>query len=201
MENGTGDPGRKRGVRLHALAATLASGLLGPFGALGASAGTSWAVEMPQDAVGAVGATALDNGTHSVGFTAGLPVNGAGRSGGFEIVAGFWHWMSLVPSDVQDSELSSASTDVQSLGPNPFGIVTSLAFRVGGTKAAPSRVEVFDVSGRSVALLLEGELSPGDYVVNWDRRTRTGQRAPSGVYFARFQSGDYDKTIRLIAAD
>jgi hypothetical protein len=54
--------------------------------------------------------------------------------------------------------------------------------------AAPAVVsaEVYDVSGRRVAVLLRGPLA-GEVRLSWDRRTSSGRPAPSGTYFVRVQ--------------
>jgi hypothetical protein len=46
----------------------------------------------------------------------------------------------------------------------------------------PARVEIFDASGRTTAVLW---LLPGSRSVEWDGRDRFGRRAPMGPYFAR----------------
>jgi hypothetical protein len=49
-------------------------------------------------------------------------------------------------------------------------------------------VEVFDVQGRRVRTLLNGEFAAGRYTIHWDGRMDTGSRAPSGVYFYNIQA-------------
>ncbi len=74
-----------------------------------------------------------------------------------------------------------------------------LSFRVGAPYPNPSvneariqyvvpgpahvRVEVFDVSGRSVRTLADRSEPPGSYVLEWDHRNRNGVAVASGVYF------------------
>ena len=73
--------------------------------------------------------------------------------------------------------------------PNPFNPVTNIAFKVGGTgnrqQAIGNRVvrlAVYDLLGREVAVLVDGQQEPGDYSATWDA---TGM--PSGTYFCRMQ--------------
>ena len=51
-------------------------------------------------------------------------------------------------------------------------------------------LEVFDLSGRSVAVLARGRLAGGIHEINWDGLQTTRERAPSGVYFYQLQVGD-----------
>ena len=50
-------------------------------------------------------------------------------------------------------------------------------------------LDVYDVSGRLVARLADGEQERGDKAVQWDGRGMRGDRASSGVYYYRLQAG------------
>ena len=52
------------------------------------------------------------------------------------------------------------------------------------------RLTVYDALGREVAALVNEELKPGSYEVEFD-----GSNYPSGVYFYRLTAGDYTETI------
>jgi len=52
---------------------------------------------------------------------------------------------------------------------------------------------VYDVLGKEVATLVNKELPPGEYEVEFNA---TG--LPSGVYFYRLTSGDFKDTKKLI---
>jgi hypothetical protein len=62
--------------------------------------------------------------------------------------------------------------------PNPFNPATSLEFQVPSLGFV--RLSVFDMLGREVARLVEGERAPGSYIARWDASTM-----PSGVYYYR----------------
>jgi hypothetical protein len=67
--------------------------------------------------------------------------------------------------------------------PNPFNSSTIIRFSL----EAESHVElaVFDILGRQIDRLVDGDLSSGDYRIEWDARDR-----PSGVYFYRLITQD-----------
>ena len=67
--------------------------------------------------------------------------------------------------------------------PNPCAGEATIRFEI----PARARVEasVYDVSGRLVARLAEGELPGGEHGLRWDGLDRSGRRLPSGVYFVR----------------
>lgn len=66
---------------------------------------------------------------------------------------------------------------IHAVYPNPFNPRTTI--RIGLQAAAPVRLEVFDLLGRSVDVLHVGPLSPGQHEFHWTARV------PSGMYVAR----------------
>jgi hypothetical protein len=66
--------------------------------------------------------------------------------------------------------------------PNPAAGTTSFKFdlpgRVGGTRVT---LEVYDLSGRRVATVLDENLAPGRYERRWDCSSESGQKLPAGV--------------------
>ncbi len=80
--------------------------------------------------------------------------------------------------------------------PNPFSGLTSVAFDVpaGGGEV---RIEVYDVSGRRVRVLVDGHESAGRRMVAWDGSDEGGRRVASGVYYCRMKAGTYEETTKL----
>jgi hypothetical protein len=58
---------------------------------------------------------------------------------------------------------------------------------------ADVRLGVYDVLGREVDVLLEGEKQPGTYEVTWD-----ASRLPAGVYFCRMTVGRVCGTTKML---
>ncbi|MBU8871845.1 MAG: PKD domain-containing protein [Gemmatimonadales bacterium] len=74
--------------------------------------------------------------------------------------------------------------------PNPFNPSTTIVFSL--ENPGRTRLEVFDVSGRRVATLVDEEKSAGRYEISW----RPADLA-SGVYFSRLTVGDLTDTRRV----
>ena len=87
-------------------------------------------------------------------------------------------------------------TSLRSIYPNPFNPVTSVAFDV----SSKSRVllTVYDVSGRTVAVLVDRQMGPGRYEAIWNGRTAGGANAASGVYFCRLEAGGMLETRKMV---
>ncbi|MBN1827007.1 MAG: T9SS type A sorting domain-containing protein [Candidatus Eisenbacteria bacterium] len=64
--------------------------------------------------------------------------------------------------------------------PNPFNPTTRIDFAI--TRAGAVEIAVFDISGRRVATLHDGELGAGEHSVTWDGTTDRGESASSGLY-------------------
>jgi hypothetical protein len=80
-------------------------------------------------------------------------------------------------------------------GANPAR--TSARFRIEVPSRMHLRLSVFDVLGRRMRTLFDGEMAPGRRVVEWDGSTDDGRQARSGVYFVHLASSSRDQTIRL----
>ena len=52
---------------------------------------------------------------------------------------------------------------------------------------------VFDILGREVAILVNEELNPGTYEVDWD-----ASNYPSGVYFYNITTNEFTETKKMI---
>ncbi len=80
--------------------------------------------------------------------------------------------------------------------PNPFNPTTRIAFGL----AAPSNVSlrIFDVSGRLVRTLAEGERPAGNYSEFWDGRDARGAAVSSGIYFYRLKADSFERTMKMV---
>jgi len=80
--------------------------------------------------------------------------------------------------------------------PNPFNPNTAIKFEVAS--AGNVKLDVFDVQGRRVAGLYEGDLAAGPHVMVWNGRGLSGDVLPSGVYIARLLAGGETASQRLV---
>ncbi|NQS96924.1 MAG: T9SS type A sorting domain-containing protein [candidate division Zixibacteria bacterium] len=75
--------------------------------------------------------------------------------------------------------------------PNPFNPETHLSFAL--SQNGKVTLVVYDITGREVASLAEGYYSAGEYEVTFD-----GSTLASGIYFARFQAGDFRQVQKML---
>ena len=80
--------------------------------------------------------------------------------------------------------------------PNPFNSVVTFHFSI--PKAGLTSYVVYDLLGRQVFKHEFGKLSVGKYLASWNGRNSTGQSTSSGVYFLRFQSGNFQAVKKIV---
>jgi hypothetical protein len=54
-------------------------------------------------------------------------------------------------------------------------------------------LKLYDILGKEIAILVNGEMNPGRYTVQWD-----AGNLPSGVYLYRLQAGQFAETKKLV---
>jgi len=80
--------------------------------------------------------------------------------------------------------------------PNPFNPSTVISYSIA--EASPVRIEVFNILGRRVRLLLDRALAAGSYEVMWNGIDDQGNPVSSGVYLYRITAGDYVASRKMI---
>jgi glycosidase len=75
--------------------------------------------------------------------------------------------------------------------PNPFNPTTSIRYDLPATMAVT--MTVYDVLGRQVAILVNGEMPAGSHTVQFD-----ASRLGSGTYLVRLQAGDMMQTRKMM---
>jgi len=82
--------------------------------------------------------------------------------------------------------------------PNPFNPLTRIRFQLA--TAGPVRITVYDVTGRRIRTLFQGDLGSGLHELNWQGRDDRGRTVPSGAYYVRLDAGgilDHHKIMLL----
>jgi len=74
--------------------------------------------------------------------------------------------------------------------PNPFNPVTNVEF--GISKSGYVSLKIFDMLGKEIAILVNANLTPGNYNYNFD-----ASKISSGVYFYRLVTKDFSETKKM----
>jgi hypothetical protein len=96
-----------------------------------------------------------------------------------------------------DDELDTPVTYVlRGVSPNPFNPMTTVSY--ASPTGSRVRLAVYNVAGRHVRTLVDGEVDPGYHVAVWDGRDDRGVEVGSGVYFCRMEAEGFDDTIKMV---
>lgn len=93
---------------------------------------------------------------------------------------------------------AAARLELDQIQPNPFAGRARIGF------ALPTRskvsLRVYDLLGRQVRTLVDGELEAGRHEASWDGRGEGGKHLGPGVYFVRASSGGVEAMRRIVLA-
>jgi flagellar hook assembly protein FlgD len=87
---------------------------------------------------------------------------------------------------------------LEAASPNPFSAATSIGYSL--PEAGRSRLAVYDVLGRQVALLHDGAPGAGRHEVRWGGRDHDGRALPAGTYFIRLEFNGRSEARKVVLA-
>jgi len=94
---------------------------------------------------------------------------------------------------------SSGEIEMFSLGrnfPNPFNPVTTIDFSL--PRMCQVKLEVYNVLGQTVKLLIDEHMDAGLKTVVWDGTDDAGNDVPSGVYFYRMAADEFNEVKKML---
>ncbi len=80
--------------------------------------------------------------------------------------------------------------------PNPFNPQTTIKYSIGKTENV--RLSVYDVTGREVSVLVNGQKTAGDYSITWTAKSKNGDILPSGIYYAVLRVGNEQRVRSMV---
>ena len=81
--------------------------------------------------------------------------------------------------------------------PNPFNPATTIEIAVPASNARV-QLEIFNVAGQRVRLLLDEVKAPGNYSFSWNGTSDKGETVASGIYLYRITAGSFVQTRKMI---
>ena len=80
--------------------------------------------------------------------------------------------------------------------PNPFNPETNIQFDVA--ENSDVNVSIFNIMGQKVATLVNGNMDAGIYHIKWNGLSDKGIALPSGMYFYKMKSLEYQSVKKLV---
>ncbi len=96
-------------------------------------------------------------------------------------------WFSIEPTGNQIPDDYSLSQNY----PNPFNPVTNIKFQIPNSGFV--KLIIYDIAGKEIETLVDEELNPGSYSVNWNAAQYT-----TGVYFYKLSSGSFIDVKKMV---
>jgi hypothetical protein len=98
---------------------------------------------------------------------------------------------STEPVGVDDQVNAPAEFKLMQNYPNPFNPSTTISFTV--PQRSEVSLKVYNITGKEIATLVNGEREPGSYKINFD-----GRKYSSGIYFYKFTAGKFSSVRKMI---
>lgn len=113
--------------------------------------------------------------------------------------SGYYYWGTVGIEG--DTEVTIGSTLFGfSCSPNPIINTSVISYMLSCN--AVVHLDIYDVSGRLVQTLIDGEYSTsGEHSVMWNGMNGSGSMATPGIYFCRLESGSSVSTLEMILID
>ncbi|MDH3891679.1 MAG: T9SS type A sorting domain-containing protein [candidate division Zixibacteria bacterium] len=112
--------------------------------------------------------------------------------------------LELIDEDQSDQESAAKESDEPKLPdtyslaqnyPNPFNPNTTISYRL--PKAQQVTLEIYNINGRRVTTLVDGQQSAGEHSVEWNATDDSGASVASGVYFYRLTAGEFSQSKKM----
>ena len=105
--------------------------------------------------------------------------------------------LAVSSTGVEDqSQVMISVTGISAPYPNPATTNAAIPFSLAN--AGTASIQVFDLSGRTVAVPASGNFAAGQHTVNWDLTGSNGAAIPSGFYSVVITTGDTVMTERIM---
>ncbi len=98
--------------------------------------------------------------------------------------------------DVRDEEIIPFTFALNQNYPNPFNPSTTVGFEIPSTQWVT--LEIFNILGQKVTVLLDEKMAAGRYSLIWDGTNSAGRYVSSGVYFSRLSAGDNTEVKKML---
>ncbi|RLC56370.1 MAG: hypothetical protein DRH89_05825 [Candidatus Cloacimonadota bacterium] len=81
--------------------------------------------------------------------------------------------------------------------PNPFNPTTTISFETTNLQEL-SQIEIYNMKGQKIKTLVNEVLMAGNHSVIWNGNNDLGEPVSSGIYFYKFEAGDFNQTRKML---
>jgi hypothetical protein len=80
--------------------------------------------------------------------------------------------------------------------PNPFNSATRIRYDL--PLLSEVQIDIFDITGRLIKKLVDGDFQAGIYFVDWDGEDDWNEKVSSGIYFYQIRAGNFSQSIKMV---
>ncbi len=102
----------------------------------------------------------------------------------------------ITPDIHYDEVIIPLETNLYQNYPNPFNPTTTIRFDLN--KAEYIKIQVYNIKGQLVKTLVNKNLEAGIHSIVWEGDSEDNSPVPSGIYYYKMQTEEYEKINRLI---
>jgi len=99
-------------------------------------------------------------------------------------------------TDVADEKIILNNFSLEQNYPNPFNPSTTISYKI--PQKSKVFLEILDIFGKRIKILLDDEIESGEYKIIWDGTDENNNRVSSGIYFYRLSSGKISLTKKMV---
>ncbi len=99
-------------------------------------------------------------------------------------------------NDDVDTHVVTSITGIDKAYPNPFSPNTEIAYKV--RENSNVKISIYNLKGQLVKSLVNENKESGSHVIGWDGKDKQGKNCPSGIYFAKMETGIVNSYHKLI---
>ena len=113
---------------------------------------------------------------------------------------GAYEW-SPVSSEEETIDNSSLLTNNLTNYPNPFNPSTTISFSISNELSEQNQqatVKIYNVKGQLVKILMDAQVSPGEFNIIWQGTDNSNKRVASGTYFVKLNVNEEERSVKKI---
>jgi DNA-binding beta-propeller fold protein YncE len=109
-------------------------------------------------------------------------------------------------------ELLSKRNSLSLVYPNPCNQTAKIYLRIegesesltpsissmGSTSSHSVQLDIYNITGRRIKRLFEGQISTSQYILDWDLRDEKGSIVPSGIYFYKLTIDESTESNKIV---
>ncbi|UCC78957.1 MAG: T9SS type A sorting domain-containing protein [Candidatus Zixiibacteriota bacterium] len=104
---------------------------------------------------------------------------------------GMWIVRNEITTTIEDFHSLLPKASALSNYPNPFNAITTIKYYI--PNKSEISLSIYNLLGQRVETLFEGVQNPGEHMLTWD-----ASHLPSGIYFARLETGNRSENIKMV---